>query len=94
MTVFIGGWEKDDAFHRTATVVACASIVVTAVYILRAVGQVAMGPLAPSGEGVSDAKWQERWAVLILVAGILAMGLLPGWLNDLVGPGVERITNK
>lgn len=94
MTVFVGGWERKDIFHRTATVVACASIVVTAVYILRAVGQVAMGPLAPSGEGVSDAKWQERWAVLILVAGILAMGLLPGWLNDLVGPGVERITNK
>jgi NADH-quinone oxidoreductase subunit M len=94
MTVFVGGWERKDIFHRAATVVACASIVVTAVYILRAVGQVAMGPLAPSGEGVSDAKWQERWAVLILVTGILAMGLLPGWLNDLVGPGVERITNK
>ena len=94
MTIFVGGWERKDMFHRVATLAACMSIVVTAVYILRAVGQVAMGPLSASGEGVTDARWNERWAAVILVAGILAMGLLPSWLHDLVSPGVEVITNK
>lgn len=94
MTVFVGSWETQSVFHRTATVIACMSIVVTAVYILRAVGQVAMGPLAASGHGVGDAKWYERWAAVILIAGILLMGLAPFWLNELVTPGVEIIANK
>jgi NADH-quinone oxidoreductase subunit M len=94
MTVFVGSWETQSVFHRAATVIACMSIVVTAVYILRAVGQVAMGPLASSGEGVGDAKWYERWAAVVLIAGILLMGLAPFWLNELVTPGVEIIANK
>jgi NADH-quinone oxidoreductase subunit M len=94
MTVFVGSWETKDVFHRTATVIGAMSIVVTAVYILRAVGQVAMGPLATSGEGVDDARWYERWSVMILIAGILAMGLAPFWLYELVSPGVEIIVNQ
>ncbi len=94
MTVFVGSWETKDVFHRGATVIGAMSIVVTAVYILRAVGQVAMGPLAASGEGVDDARWYERWSVIILIAGILAMGLAPFWLYELVSPGVEIIVNQ
>src|SRR5205814_7225280 len=38
VTVFMGGWSHGgaDNFYRIATIIACASIVVTAVYILRA----------------------------------------------------------
>ena len=46
MTVFMGSWQNADTFYRIATIIACASIVVTAVYILRAVGKAIMGPLA------------------------------------------------
>jgi NADH-quinone oxidoreductase subunit M len=94
MTVFVGSWEHATFFHRTATVIACASIVVTAVYILRAVGQVAMGPLKFSKDEKDDARWNEKWAAVILIAGIIIMGMAPFWLNDLVTPGVELITNK
>src|SRR5262245_13089612 len=45
MTVFMGSWEKTDAFYRIATIIGCASIVVTAVYILRATGKAIMGPI-------------------------------------------------
>ena len=45
MTVFMGSWQRAGAFYHTATIVACASIVVTAVYILRAVGSTIMGPI-------------------------------------------------
>jgi NADH-quinone oxidoreductase subunit M len=51
MTVFMGSWQHADFYYRLATVLACASIVVTAVYILRAVGQVIMGPLKVPGMG-------------------------------------------
>ncbi|MGC4103478.1 complex I subunit 4 family protein [Ferruginibacter sp.] len=94
MTVFTGSWEHPDIFHRVATIAACLSIVVTAVYILRAIGKTAMGPLKESFTGLSDAKWNERLAAIILIAGILAIGLAPSWLNDLVRPGAEIIMQR
>src|SRR6187455_2724753 len=45
VTVFMGSWQNPDTLYRVATILSCASIVVTAVYILRAVGQAIMGPI-------------------------------------------------
>jgi len=94
MTVFVGSWQNADNFHRIATIAACLSIVVTAVYILRAVGQTAMGPLKENFIGLTDAKWNEKLAAVILIIGILAIGLAPFWLNDLIKPGAEIIMDK
>ena len=94
MTVFVGSWQNAGAFHRIATIVACMSIVVTAVYILRAIGKVAMGPLKAGYGNITDATWNERMAAIILIAGILAIGLAPFWLNDLIKPGAEIIMQK
>jgi len=94
MTVFVGSWENTDAFHRIATIVACMSIVVTAVYILRAIGKVAMGPVKDSYAGLTDANWYEKTAAVILIAGILAIGLAPFWLNELISPGADIIMHK
>ena len=102
MTVFMGSWQHDDPFHRIATIAAAMSIVVTAVYILRAIGNTAMGPphpqpLSPGGEGgniLTDAAWNEKLAAILLVGGILAIGIAPGWLNDLLRPAAEEIMNK
>ncbi|MBL0309485.1 MAG: NADH-quinone oxidoreductase subunit M [Bacteroidetes bacterium] len=57
MTVFIGSWQNTDMWYRLATIAACASIVVTAVYILRAIGKVFWGqPLLnpPRGGGLEQ----------------------------------------
>jgi NADH-quinone oxidoreductase subunit M len=95
MTVFMGSWENDDAFHRIATIAAAMSIVVTAVYILRAIGNTAMGPIKnESYLQLKDAAWNEKLAAIILVAGILAIGIAPGWLNDLLRPAAQEIMNK
>jgi len=94
MTVFMGSWEHPDTFSRVATILACLSIVVTAVYILRAVTKVSMGPLTTGFEELKDATWNERLAALILVAGIIAIGVSPNWLNDLIRPGAEIIMQK
>ena len=94
MTVFMGSWEHPDTFSRVATILACLSIVVTAVYILRAIAKTAMGPLKDEFKNLSDATWNEKLAALILIAGILAIGTAPFWLNDLVSPATEIIKEK
>ncbi|MBK9484106.1 MAG: NADH-quinone oxidoreductase subunit M [Chitinophagaceae bacterium] len=86
MTVFMGSWQHPDTFRRVATILACLSIVVTAVYILRAVTKTAMGPLTAGFEDLKDATWNEKLAALILIAGIIAIGIAPFWLNDLISP--------
>jgi len=92
ITVFMGSWQREGGMYRLATVLACASIVVTAVYILRATGQTIMGPVEkPSYNGLSDATWNERLASILLGAGIIAIGVAPFWLSDLLGPGVRAI---
>ncbi len=94
MTVFMGSWQHPDTFRRVATILACLSIVVTAVYILRAVAKVAMGPLKDEFKNLTDAAWNEKLAAFILIAGIIAIGVAPFWLNDLVSPGAEIIMQK
>jgi NADH-quinone oxidoreductase subunit M len=94
MTVFMGSWQNPGAFHRIATIAACMSIVVTAVYILRAIGKVAMGPIKENLMQLVDARWNEKLAAVILIGGILAIGIAPYWLNELIKPGAAIIINK
>ncbi len=94
MTIFIGSWENTGVFYRVCTILAAMSIVVTAVYILRAIGQTAMGTLKLGYENLTDATWNEKLSAIFLLAGILAIGLAPFWLNDLVTPAANVIMQK
>jgi NADH-quinone oxidoreductase subunit M len=98
MTVFMGSWQRGEIAYRIATIAACMSIVVTAVYILRAVGKTAMGTAnikeTFSSAFGADAKWNEKLAAVLLVTGIVAIGIAPFWLNDLIKPGSEVIIQK
>ncbi|MES1219138.1 MAG: NADH-quinone oxidoreductase subunit M [Bacteroidota bacterium] len=95
MTIFMGSWQNADGFYRIATIIACASIVVTAVYILRATGQVIMGPVKNNDfRLLSDAGWNEKLAAGLLIAGIVFIGFAPFWLNDLVKPAADIIMQK
>lgn len=92
MTVFMGSWQNPDGWYRLATILACASIVVTAVYILRAVGKTVMGPITNKQYlSLADATWNEKLAGGILLIGIIAIGIAPFWLNQLITPGAEQI---
>jgi NADH-quinone oxidoreductase subunit M len=87
VTVFMGAWERADTLYRVATILACASIVVTAVYILRAMGKVIMGPLQVEGGtsiAITDAGWNEKVAAALLIIGIVAIGMAPFWLTALI----------
>jgi NADH-quinone oxidoreductase subunit M len=74
---------------------ACASIVVTAVYILRATGKAIMGPVVnPEHSSLGDAGWNERLAATLLIIGIVAIGIAPFFLKDLISPGTDMIMEK
>ncbi len=95
MTIFVGAFEHEDMFYRIATIVAVSSIVVTAVYILRVVGMILMGPI--KGEAYNDfpkAKWFEKIATLSLVIGILIIGLTPLWLSEMIRDSLGMIVEK
>lgn len=94
ITIFMGSWEHPDPLHRVITILACMSIVVTAVYILRAVTKVSMGPIKETFSHLRDASWNEKLAAVILLFGIIAIGVAPFWLNDLIRPGAQIIMQK
>jgi NADH-quinone oxidoreductase subunit M len=86
MTIFVGAFQHDDWFHRIATVIAVSSIVVTAVYILRVVGKILMGPVPEESYSTfPKARWFEKIATITLIIGILIIGLMPLWLSEMIG---------
>jgi NADH-quinone oxidoreductase subunit M len=91
MTIFVGSWERADAFYRVATVIACASIVVTAVYILRAVGKVIMGPAESKYQHLGDASWNEKLAGGLLIGGIVLMGIAPFVIRNIINPAATEL---
>ncbi|HEY4799432.1 MAG TPA: NADH-quinone oxidoreductase subunit M [Bacteroidia bacterium] len=92
MTVFVGSFQNADLFHRVATIIATASIVVTAVYILRTVGITLWGPIRKKEfENLSDARWNEKFASVLLVASIVVMGTMPLWLSDMISKTTELL---
>ncbi|MEP7278724.1 MAG: NADH-quinone oxidoreductase subunit M [Bacteroidota bacterium] len=95
MTIFMGAWQNPDTWYRLATILACASIVVTAVYILRAVGKTVMGTVTDNHyNNLDDARWNERMAAALLLAGIVVVGVAPFWLTKLITPGTEIIIQQ
>ena len=90
MQIFVGAFEHPDMFHRVATVITVSAIVVTAVYILRVVGMMLMGPVtSPEFEKFEKATWYERVGVILLLIPIVFMGVTPLWLSDIVRESLE-----
>ena len=48
MNIFVGAFQHEEMFYRVATIISVSAIVVTAVYILRVVGIMLMGPVKNS----------------------------------------------
>jgi NADH-quinone oxidoreductase subunit M len=85
MTIFVGAFQHPDLFHRVITIIAISSIVVTAVYILRVVGGLLMGPIKKEEyQHLEPAKWYEKLATVTLIAAIVIIGLAPLWLSDMI----------
>ena len=92
MTIFVGSFEHADTFRRVLTIVATTSIVITAVYILRLVGKILYGTCTnPEHLKLTDATWDERFAVITLVVCVAGLGIAPLWVSELIGDSVGPI---
>lgn len=85
MTIFVGSFQHADMFHRVFTIVACSSIVITAVYILRVVGKLLFGPVYDEHHlSLTDATWWERVSTVTLIVCVAAIGCFPNFFADLI----------
>ncbi len=85
MTIFVGSFQHTDTFHRVFTIVACCSIVITAVYILRVVGKLLFGPVHDEHHRtLTDATWWERLSTVTLILCVAAIGCFPNFFSNLI----------
>ena len=92
MTIFNGSFENADTFHRCCTIIAITSIVVTAVYILRTVGFILFEKVKnPHFEELTDATWDERFAVCCLIFCVAGLGSAPLWASHVINNAVAPI---
>lgn len=95
MTIFVGAFEHADIFHRVATIMAISAIVVTAVYILRVVGVLLLGPIKDEHFlHLKDATWYEKLSTLTLLASVAAVGIYPQWLYKLIFDSLAPVAEK
>ena len=95
MTIFVGAYQNEDVFHRVVTIIAVSSIVVTAVYILRVVGKILLGPVIDEKHSlISDAVWHEKIPIFVLLFTIIAMGVAPLWMSDIIWESLGPIADK
>lgn len=95
MQIFVGAFQHPDMFHRVATIITVSAIVVTAVYVLRAVGMMLMGPIQnEEHQNLAKATWYERVGVLLLLIPITAMGVAPLWISDLIRESIQPFIER
>ena len=85
MNIFVGAFEHDDMFYRVVTIISVSAIVVTAVYILRVVGIMLMGPVKNEEYlSLEKVSWYEKLGILLLLIPIVGIGVAPLWLSDMI----------
>ena len=94
MTIFFGAFQDSDVFHRIFVICATTAIVITAVYILRVVGKLLLGPVQDDHHlSLTDATWFERLATVTLILCIAGIGCFPNWINEAINHSFTPIIN-
>jgi NADH-quinone oxidoreductase subunit M len=90
MNIFVGAFQHDDMFYRVATIISVSAIVVTAVYVLRVVGIMLMGPIKNDAFlNLEKVTWFERTGILLLLIPIVGIGVLPLWLSNMILESIQ-----
>ncbi|GHC70560.1 NADH-quinone oxidoreductase subunit M [Nocardiopsis terrae] len=84
--VFVGVY----AFNPVPAVIATAGVVLAALYILWMYQRTMTGPTPEGLSGLPDLSGREMWAVAPLVALIIAFGVYPQPMLNVINPAVER----
>jgi len=93
MNIFVGAFEHEEMFYRVATIISVSAIVVTAVYILRVVGIMLMGPVKNEAFlNLPKVTWYEKTGILLLLIPIVGMGVAPLWLSNMILESLQPFT--
>jgi len=95
MTIFVGAFQHVDLFHRVATIIGATVIVITAVYILRVVGMMLMGPVKKEAYNLlPQATWYEKTGVFLLLIPIIIIGTMPLWISDIITESIKPFIER
>ncbi|MFA7077556.1 MAG: NADH-quinone oxidoreductase subunit M [Syntrophomonas sp.] len=89
-TIFVGAFRE----YQILTIIAISGIIITAVYILRTLGNVLFGPRRPEWDHLQDLKGPEMVPLLVLGGAILLGGILPFTIMDLINSGVGQLLQQ
>jgi len=97
--VFLGGFFGNPWHNvvvmRVFTILACMSVVVTAVYVLRGLGTVFLGPVENEDfKTLTDADLSEKISTGVLVAVLAIVGMLPWFFIDLIESSLFPFINR
>jgi NADH-quinone oxidoreductase subunit M len=76
--------------HRWFAVIGTFGIVLAAVYVLWMVQRTIHGPVATAVEGFKDLSLREAWVIAPVMVVIVALGVYPKPLLDIINPSVQQ----
>lgn len=90
MNIFMGAFQHDSMFYRIATIISISAIVVTAVYVLRVVGIMLMGPVKNEAyTKLAGVTWYEKTGILLLLIPIVGIGVAPLWISNMIMESIQ-----
>jgi NADH-quinone oxidoreductase subunit M len=91
VTIFLGTFSK----HEALTIMGVLGVAFAAGYILWTIQRVFWGELNPKWAELTDATaWWERGPLLAMTLAIVAIGVYPAWIMDLLENGVRPISER
>jgi NADH-quinone oxidoreductase subunit M len=84
--VLVGTFSR----YKVAAVFATAGIILAAIYILWMYQRTMNGPVRDDVKDMPDLKPRELWAVVPLIALIIALGIYPKPVLDIINPAVHQ----
>ena len=87
-TIFTGTFET----YPVVAVLAISGIILTALYVLRALADVLFGPRLTKWDSLPDLKAPEMVPLVLLGAFLIGFGMFPSLLMDVINSGIEPIT--
>jgi NADH-quinone oxidoreductase subunit M len=76
--------------HRWFAVIGTFGIILAAVYVLWMVQRTIHGPVATAVEGFKDLSLREAWVIAPVMVVIVALGIYPKPLLDIINPSVQQ----